>query len=403
MGDVRLTYHTPGVYIEELYNSPPVIVQAPSAVPVFVGHTQTGQQFTPVKVNSFSDFIVHFGEGPDKDSFSIFKSNGEGPLFSLKYCMYYSIKAFFSEGGKSCYIISVGDYTQEITKEVLSQGIAVLENTEDPTLVLVPDANALPLEDCAILYQLVFAHCADSKNRFAILDVKQTLDAEADCEKFINLIGNRNLMHGAAYYPFLVAESTLPKKEKILIPPSGFIAGTYATTDETGGVWKPPSFVMAAMATGAAVSINDKFNETITNNSSGISLNAIRKAVSRTGYIAGIRTLAGDNNEWRYIGVRRLANMIRQSIGNAFLKLMFEPNDQATWNRAKAMTEDFLLNLWNKGALAGRKAEDAFFVQAGLGKSMTARDISEGKMIIIIGIAPFRRAEFIILRIVQQM
>jgi phage tail sheath protein FI len=131
---------------------------------------------------------------------------------------------------------------------------------------------------------------------------------------------------------------------------------------------------------------------------SGKSINVIRFFQGKGNLVWGARTLAGNDNEWRYIPVRRLYIFVEESIKKATEFVVFEPNDANTWLRVKTMIENFLTNLWREGALAGAKSEQAFFVRVGLGQTMTALDILEGRMNVEIGLAAVRPAEFIILK-----
>ena len=117
----------------------------------------------------------------------------------------------------------------------------------------------------------------------------------------------------------------------------------------------------------------------------------------------GARTLAGNDNEWRYVPVRRFYNMVEESVKKASSAFVFEPNDANTWVKVRSMIENFLFLQWRDGALQGAKPEDAFFVKVGLGQTMTALDILEGRMIIEIGMAVVRPAEFIILKFSHKM
>ena len=135
----------------------------------------------------------------------------------------------------------------------------------------------------------------------------------------------------------------------------------------------------------------------------GKSVNAIRSFTGKGTLIYGARTLAGNDNEWRYISVRRFFNMVEESCKKASEGFVFEPNDANTWVKVQGMIENFLITLWRQGALQGAKPEHAFYVAVGLGKTMTAVDILEGKMIVEIGMAVVRPAEFIILRFSHKM
>ncbi|CAD7798000.1 hypothetical protein CHRY9390_00263 [Chryseobacterium aquaeductus] len=185
------------------------------------------------------------------------------------------------------------------------------------------------------------------------------------------------------------------------VPPSGAIAGIYAQTDATRGVWKAPANISVNGIIGLADDINDKDQENMNIHETGKSINAIRKFTGRGNLVWGARTLAGNSNDWRYINVRRLANMIEESVKKACMQFVFEPNVAQTWVNVKGMIENYLTTLWNDGALAGAKPEHAFFVAVGLNQTMSAQDILEGRMIVKIGYAPSRPAEFIILEFKQ--
>jgi phage tail sheath protein FI len=135
----------------------------------------------------------------------------------------------------------------------------------------------------------------------------------------------------------------------------------------------------------------------------GLSINVIRSFTGKGTLVWGARTLAGNDNEWRYINVRRFFNMVEESCKKASEAFVFETNDANTWVKVQAMLENFLTTLWRQGALQGVKPEHAFYVAVGLGKTMTALDILEGRMIIEIGMAAVRPAEFIILKFSHKM
>ncbi len=134
---------------------------------------------------------------------------------------------------------------------------------------------------------------------------------------------------------------------------------------------------------------------------SGKSINAIRFFTNKGFLVWGARTLDGNSSDWKYINVRRLAIMLEMSAKAACQNFVFEPNVKSTWVVVKGMLENYLTMLWNEGALAGSKPEHAFFVQVGLGTTMTSQDVNDGRMIVKIGYDPSRPAEFIILEFKQ--
>lgn len=181
--------------------------------------------------------------------------------------------------------------------------------------------------------------------------------------------------------------------------PSASMAGVYSRVDSQRGVWKAPANVdlRSVLSTTVSVSADEQAGLNV-DATSGKSINVIRFFQGKGNLVWGARTLAGNDNEWRYIPVRRLYIFIEESVKKATEFVVFEPNDANTWLRVKTMIENFLTNLWREGALAGAKTEQAFFVRVGLGQTMTALDILEGRMIVEIGLAAVRPAEFIILK-----
>ena len=112
----------------------------------------------------------------------------------------------------------------------------------------------------------------------------------------------------------------------------------------------------------------------------------------------GARTLDGNSNEWRYIPVRRLFNYVEESVQKSTAWAVFQPNDANTWRKVQSQIENFLSNLWRDGALAGSTPDKAFYVKVGLDVTMTTDDINNGYMIIEIGMAAVRPAEFVVLQ-----
>ncbi|MEH1993128.1 phage tail sheath family protein [Nostoc sp.] len=187
-------------------------------------------------------------------------------------------------------------------------------------------------------------------------------------------------------------------KKRVVLPPSAAVAGVYARVDRSRGVWKAPANVSLASVLAPTVKISNEEQDNLNVDAAGKSINAIRSFTGKGTLIWGARTLAGNDNEWRYIPVRRLFNLIEESIQKATAFVVFESNNAITWLKVKSLIESYLEGLWRQGALAGNTPEQAFFVNIGLGKSMTAQDVLEGRMIVEIGLAAVRPAEFIILK-----
>jgi phage tail sheath protein FI len=200
-------------------------------------------------------------------------------------------------------------------------------------------------------------------------------------------------------YPLYKNIVTGVNDSSTIIPPSGAVVGCYAATDRDRGVWKAP----ANVSLNSVVNPTDIYDATELDAlnidvNGGKSINAIRAFTGKGTLIWGARTLAGNDNEWRYIPVRRFYNMVEESIKKSTYWAVFEPNNANTWVKVKGMIDNYLTNKWKDGALVGAKPDDAFFVKIGLGTTMSAQDILEGRMNVEIGMAVVRPAEFIILK-----
>lgn len=373
--------------------------------------------------------------------------------------MYYAVQLYFANGGGPCYIVSVGKANGTILKKDLKDGLDALKSEDEPTMIVFPEAvNLASAADYFSIYNDALMQAADLKDRFVILDVIQT---DQGINNDVNTVFRKeegglmvdNLKFGAAYYPYL--KSTIdyyfaqPDEAKIKVtftkikpdgttevsatlntvaalkaggenilynlakdevgqilitlPPSPAMAGVYARVDNDRGVWKAPANVAIAGIAGPTLRVTDAEQDYMNIHNSGKSVNAIRSITGRGTVVWGARTLDSNDNEWRYIPVRRFFNFVEESVKKGTYPFVFEPNDANTWVRVRAMIENFLTLQWRAGALQGTKPEQAFYVRVGLGQTMTATDIYEGRMIVEIGMAVVRPAEFIILRFSHKM
>ena len=186
--------------------------------------------------------------------------------------------------------------------------------------------------------------------------------------------------------------------EMNILPPSGAIAGIICATDRTKGVWQAPANVSLAGVKSLSEDLTDDDQATMNIDSYGKSINAIRKFTGKGLLVWGARTLDGNSNEWKYIPVRRLFNYIEESVQKSTSWAVFQPNDANTWVKIQCQIENFLTSLWRDGALAGSTPDKAFYVKVGLNETMTSDDILNGNLIVEIGLAAVRPAEFIVLK-----
>lgn len=452
-------FKTPGVYIWEISKFPPSVAQVETAIPAFIGYTEFATEITlgdlhlkPKRIKSLAEYEVFFGEAIS-ETFEV--TVGEDDSVSLTttptaptFYMHYALQLYFANGGGPCYIVSAGqegdqvNYEQVSPKKGLKPALDALAKEDEPTLIVFPDA--VKLGNYAI-YQDALNQCGELQDRFVIIDIVAGTDPDIDnnvingATGFRTVIGSGNLCYGSAYYPHLrtllnykydelhtavkiggidhamdslkggendkyyhLAKAAI-EKATVILPPSSLIAGVYATVDRTRGVWKSPGNVSLRGVKEPAVFIDKDTNDRMNVDPTGKSVNAIRSFSGKGVMVWGARTLAGNDNEWRYISVRRFFNMVEESVKKATEKFVFEPNDANTWTKVRAMIENYLTTLWREGALAGAKPEHAFYVRVGLGQTMTAQDILEGKMYVEIGMAVVRPAEFIILKFSHKM
>jgi phage tail sheath protein FI len=467
------TYRTPGVYVEEISTLPPSVAPVSTAIPAFIGYTEVGPapdaggKVVPVvaRINTMLEYRALFG-GANPSSFDVAAGPADAAglrtvtavtrqVSANEHSLYYSLSLYFQNGGSSCYVVSVGNYTAAPTRTHFEAGLEALAKEDEPTLILFADAVGLSGDDYHALCQAALAQCKRLGDRFAILDIMPVDDDDAVGSKavaaFRDGIGANNLAYGAAYHPFLqtslsydyaestvtialapaaskgdgeekkTATTTLDKlradntalynqvkaalaQQRVVLPPSAAVAGVYASVDRDRGVWKAPANVSLASVIAPVAKITHQGQEDLNVDATGgKSINAIRAFTGKGTLVWGARTLAGNDNEWRYVPVRRLFITIEESVQKASAFAVFEPNDAGTWLKVKAMIESYLYGLWEQGALAGPTPEAAYFVHVGLGKTMTAQDVLEGRMIVEVGIAAVRPAEFIILRFTHKL
>jgi phage tail sheath protein FI len=449
------TYKTPGVYVEEISVFPPSVAEVETAIPAFIGYTGIARKkadndliLKPTKIYSLKDYEQYFGLPSDEDIDLTVADDGTGGFVvssftepSLKYLLYYSVQMYFANGGGQCYIVSVGTYQSPsaIDMNSLQDGLDVVKLEDEPTLIVIPEAVELTTAEYQTLVGEVLLQCNTLGDRFAIFDIfdgQSDLDATALATNR-GYFGTSYLKYGAAYYPFLKSTmnffvksdetnvnvtygpgsaaalasiktsntavynfvKTALKEHFVVLPPSGAVSGVYAATDSNRGVWKAPANVSLNNVVEPVIKIdNEKQNDMNVDATTGISINAIRAFMGKGCLVWGARTLAGNDNEWRYVNVRRFFNMVEESVKKSTYWAVFEPNDANTWVKVRGMIENYLVQKWREGALAGATPKEAFFVRCGLGTTMTAQDILEGRMNVEIGMAVVRPAEFIILK-----
>ena len=203
--------------------------------------------------------------------------------------------------------------------------------------------------------------------------------------------------------PLLRQMENIIAQKMSLLPPSAAMAGVFSFNDATRGVWSPPAGISLHSVSTPNIRLNDQQQSNLTVPDNGKSINAIRYFIGRGSVVWGARTLDGNNEDWRYIQVRRLTIYIEQSIKRGLRAFVLEANDEKTWAAATSSVSGFLEELWQRGGLIGPTAKEAFSVACGLGTTMTQLDILNGYLNVQVEIAPVRPAEFIVLEFQQKV
>jgi len=435
----QVTPQYPGVYVQEKV-SPTLILSGRTNTAVFIGYTENNHDYLkPTRIYSLLEFEKIYGKAP-KPQFTIDKVTNSDITLNLnattQYHLYHSVALFFLNGGGDCVVISTGKYNAKKGVEAaeLEKGIKALEIVNGINIITIPDAVQVSAVESSLLYNQTLKYCEANK-LFAILDIQHGDKPLSDgyvTDFKSNLISNASSnSYGAAYYPWVVTKlyevakikaedyimnwnkykinthSDIYKKAQELIfktisvtPPSGMMAGIYARTDDNEGVWKAPAGTEANLMGIAALTqeLNDAQNQELNAPVDGKSINCLRHFNGIGNVAWGSRTLNSNNNEYRYVPIRRLTNMLENSIKAGLNNYLFEPNIESTWESIEKELKDYLDNIYKQGSLVGSKASEAYQVSVGLNKTMTQSDLDNRMMKINVLIAPVRPAEFIILQ-----
>ncbi|MFQ5813111.1 MAG: phage tail sheath family protein [Anaerolineae bacterium] len=265
-------------------------------------------------------------------------------------------------------------------------GIQALTDIDQISIVAVPGKTAQAIHNALII------HCENLMDRFAVLDPPEDTDIQG-VQDFRNLYDTK---YAALYYPWMTVRDRLVNVERNL-PPSGHIIGIYARIDIERGVHKAPANEVIRGIVGLEQIINKREQDIL--NPNNISVLRDFRARGRGYRVWGARCITSDP-DWKYVNVRRLFIFLEESLEEGTQWVVFEPNDERLWARVRQSVTNFLTRVWRDGALMGKSPEEAFFVKCDR-TTMTQDDIDIGRLIMLIGVAPVKPAEFVIIRIGQ--
>ncbi len=388
-------YFSPGIYVEEVPSGARPIGAVGTSTAGFVGVApdRTARVNEAVAVNSWSEFLRVFAGAENLPSTPLARA----------------VFGFLDNGGTRCIVVNVGEGGQVAGAGRRRGGVQVLETVDEVAIVAAPGYSDPPS------YEALLSHCELLRDRVAILDPPEEVDDISTLTR-VGLardkppraggdapaapaaeagIRPRLSDYAALYFPWIRVRDPL-SGEVVSTPPSGHMAGVWARTDALRGVHKAPANEPVRGAVDLTYLVTRAEQDVL--NPKGV--NCIR-AFSGDGIrVWGARTLAAEASEWRYINVRRLFNMLEESIAGGTRWMVFEPNDPTLWRSIRRDIGAFLTRVWRDGALLGRTPEEAFFVKCD--EETNPADIRDaGIVVALIGVAVVKPAEFVVFKLSQ--
>ena len=415
-------YSAPGVYVEEVPGGARPIGAVGTSTAAFVGVAPDAdaRQNEAVAVNSWTQFVRTFASEATEGN-------------ALSHAVY----GFFENGGGRCYVVNVPEGAPLAGAGRQRGGLRVLEAVDEVAIVAAPGHTGPDA------WEALLAHCEKLEDRVAICDLAAEVDdvealtrvarggaptssrrsrsstagadassdsADADATDGDDSGGDdaasappsdaeglrpRQSAYGAAYFPHIVIQDPF-SGARVATPPSGHLAGVWARTDLSRGVHKAPANEPVRGATDLTYAVTREEQSLL--NPAGI--NCIRFFAGEGILVWGARTLDAEASEWRYLPVRRLFNMLKESIGDGTRWIVFEPNDYILWRSIRRDISAFLTRVWRDGALFGRTPDEVFFVKCDAETNPPeVRDA--GQVVAIIGVAPVKPAEFVVFKLSQ--
>lgn len=388
--------HTyPGVYVEEVPGRPAPIAGVPTSITAFVGYTRIGPIDEPVMIDAFVDFERIFG--------GLWAESTLG----------HAVQQCFANGGAKAVVVRLAgtspDPGAELSGDATARtGMHALRKADLFTLLCIPPLRvAGPAgaptgsADVPIAAWVEASRLCRDRRALLIVDAPGGWDTPAAVGGMASF-GGLVLPNAAMYFPRVRAADPLAGGAVREFAPSGAVAGVISRIDATRGVWKAPAGTEATLRGVQGLSVNGQ-PATPTEQDCGtlnaLGLNCLRTLPTGSHVVWGARTLDGAHaSDWKYVSVRRLLLYIEESIDRGTQWAALEPNGEPLWARLRSAVTGFLEPLWRAGAFQGTTSRDAYFVKCDR-TTMTQDDLDNGRLIMLVGVAPLRPAEFVIFRI----
>ena len=378
----------PGVYIEEIPGKVRSIPGVPTSIAAFVGTLPRGPVGAPRRIVRLGDFEESFG--------------GPGPVGETTW----AVRQFFNNGGRECYVVRAGSKGRRrlspASANELIESISALDSVDLFNLLCVPDTSGLDSGQAAQAAAAATAYCT-KRGAFYILDVPSPPDDPTDTveglRRWIAANGRLRDPNVAVYYPRLELSSRLSGARKSAVAPSGSMAGIYARSDGRRGVWKAPAGLEAALLGVRALASRIDEQENGELNASGI--NCLRSMGAKGLLCWGARTFSESDKgspDLRYVPVRRTLLFIKESLHRGLKWAAFAPNNENLWAQIRSSVDAFMVDLYRQGAFQGETSDKAYFVRCDR-ETTTKADVDQGFVNLLVGFAPTRPAEFVVISI----
>ncbi len=367
------TYTTSGVYREDVFPAPPAGLQ--TGVPAFLGYTD-GTAATPVNTPLRLTLQTQF------------EAHTPGYLAD-------AVRGFFANGGRVCYVLRLDASLS--AREALRQGLRALETLEQIDLVAAPDimrprtpVSAAPEPAAVQAMQAALLHYCDTlADRMALLDPMPALSVDEVLAQRQALRGE----NGALYYPWLgVGDDTATVRH---VPPCGHVAGLYARQDARSGFYTAP----ANRELEEVLDLEEALHERQQGRLNSAGINCLVAFPGRGIRVWGTRTIS-DAADWRYVNVRRLFLTVGRWVERTMAGMVFEPNNFTLWVRIERELRTYLQELFQRGALQGRTAREAFYVRCNA--ETNPPEVRDAGMVVTeVGLAPAIPSEFVVVRLIH--
>lgn len=403
----------PGVYIEEIHSGVRAITGVRTSVALFIGRTTQGPMKKPMRLLNYPEFAGSFGTDT---------SLSELPD---------SVRLFFENGGTSCYVMRIANGAIAADASIQPDAGGGTSDLQTPAGNMAEDGEAPTLDDYADAYSVIdkevdlfnllilpkdvdhnaattaslwepASHFCQRRRGFLLMDAPanwKSVQAAISLTTGVNSLRVGLVKENSAvFYPRLLIDDNGLRKA---VGASGAIAGLIARIDGTRGVWKAPAGTEADLRSVAGLEMLFSDRENGVLNPRGI--NTLRAFA--TGIVNwGARTMDGDDDfgsEWKYIPVRRLALFIEESLYRGTQWAVFEPNNEPLWAKIRLIVGVFMNNLFRQGAFQGSTQREAYFVKCDH-ETTTQNEINLGVVNILVGFAPLKPAEFVVIRLLQK-